>query len=250
MAHLPIDLLGHRRPPASLIVEATLALLHQRVRRRYAEFVAGGGGGFDDFVFGAPDCGITREDMQEVERRLLESGHRFAWSAAVSVAERPDAYAGGEAVGDNLTFSHPDAVIEPAGADGRARCGQGDNVVKHKANVVGIARYVRTNERVLSYLTDGVPPDTIAIIDDSGGTLTAPIIEQFAGILCAGGTVRSHLGILSREYGIPCFMNVKLSGIRDGDRVEMEASAAPRTTEDYQAGIERTGRVWRLEGEA
>lgn len=45
-------------------------------------------------------------------------------------------------------------------------------------------------------------------------------------------------------------MNAKLSGIRDGDRVEMEASADARTTEDYQTSKERTGRVWRLEGGA
>jgi signal transduction protein with GAF and PtsI domain len=91
-----------------------------------------------------------------------------------------------------------------------------------------------------------VPPRTIAVIDDSGGTLTAPIIDQFAGVICAGGSVRSHLGILTREYGIPCFMNARTSGIRDGDRVEMEVSVAAKTTEDYQAGVERIGRVWRL----
>ena len=31
--------------------------------------------------------------------------------------------------------------------------------------------------------------------------------------------IRSHLGILTREYGIPCFMNSKISGIREGDIV-------------------------------
>ena len=49
--------------------------------------------------------------------------------------------------------------------------------------------------------------------------LTAPIIEQFAGVICAGGSVRSHLGILSREYGIPCLMNARVSGAtRAGER--------------------------------
>ena len=96
-------------------------------------------------------------------------------------------------------------------------------------------------------LSDGVPAGTVAIIDDSGGTLTAPILEQFAAVLCAGGTVRSHLGILTREYGIPCFMNAQLSGIRDGDTLELETSAPAKTTEAYQKGIAMIARVWRLQ---
>ena len=245
-SRLPIDEMRLTPPPASPIVEATLALLHQATRRKFAAHLAAGGEGWDDFVFAAPDCGIRRADIEAVEKTLLDSGHRFDWSAAISLAERPDAYKGGDG-GDGVVFEHPDAVTSEPDARGRAQVGQGDNVIRHAAAVIGTARYIRTNDRVLQYLTEGVPPGTIAVIDDSGGTLTAPIIEHFAGILCAGGTVRSHLGILSREYGIPCFMNAKLNGIRDGDMVEMEATADSRTTEDYQSGTERTGRVWRLE---
>jgi len=103
---------------------------------------------------------------------------------------------------------------------------------------------VRSNERVMELLTNGVPAGSIAIIDDSGGTLTAPIIDQFAGVICAGGSVRSHLGILTREYNIPCLMNAKVTGIREGDRIVIEATAQAKTTEDYQTGTERVGRVW------
>ena len=90
-----------------------------------------------------------------------------------------------------------------------------------------------------------MPADTIAIIDDSGGTLTAPILEKFKGVLCAGGTTRSHLAILTREYGIPCLMNSRLSGIKDGDILEIETSAKAKTTDDYQSGVEASARVWR-----
>ena len=69
-----------------------------------------------------------------------------------------------------------------------------------------------------------MPDGTIAVIDDSGGTLTAPILGQFTGVVCLGGTVRSHLGILTREYGVPCLMNVKLDGLSDGDAVTVEYS--------------------------
>ena len=107
--------------------------------------------------------------------------------------------------------------------------------------------YVRTSDAVLEYMTKGIPDDMIAIIDDSGGTLTAPILEKFRGVICAGGTVRSHLGILTREYGIPCLMNAKISGIREGDLVEIETSAIAKTAEAYQSGKEMTARVWKIE---
>lgn len=247
MTRLPIDDILHAQPPASPLVEATLALVHERVRAAFAA----SGGDWATFSQGGDAPSITQDDFAAVEARLLASGHRFDWSAAISVAERPEAYkpAPGAAVTD-AGFTHPDAPQADADQEGRALRGVGDNVVRHDRDTTGTARYIRSNDRVLQYLTDGVPPGTIAVIDDSGGTLTAPIIEQFAGIICAGGTVRSHLGILSREYNIPCVMNAKVAGIRDGDRVRIETTAAAKTTEDYQQGIERTARVWLIAGDA
>lgn len=241
---LPLDGAAYRSPPVSPLVEATVSLVQDIVRTRFRE----SGLTWAEFRSRASDRLVSRDDLTAVEARILGAGYRFAWSAGISVDERPDAYRPRE--GAQLAeagFAHPDAPQGERDAAGRALRGVGDNVVRHERDVVGIARYVRTNERVLAYLTDGVPPGTIAVIDDSGGTLTAPIIEQFAGVICAGGTVRSHLGILTREYNIPCLMNAKVAGIRDGDRVMLEASAAAKTTEDYQQGIERTARIWLLD---
>lgn len=247
MTRLPIDDVRYAQPPASPLVEATLALVHERVRAK----LAASGEDWATFSAGGDAPSITTDDFAAVEARILASGHRFDWSAAISVAERPEAYkpADGATVADT-GFAHPDAPQADADDQGRTLRGVGDNVVRHDRDTTGTARYIRSNDRVLQYLTDGVPPGTIAVIDDSGGTLTAPIIEQFAGIICAGGTVRSHLGILSREYNIPCVMNAKVAGIRDGDRVRIETTAAAKTTEDYQAGVERTARVWLIAGEA
>jgi len=100
----------------------------------------------------------------------------------------------------------------------------GQNVFKAKADVTGTARFVGDVETVMALLTEGVPEGTIAVIDDSGGTLTAPILEDFAGVLCMGGTVRSHLGILTREYGVPCLMAAELDGLADGDAILVEYS--------------------------
>jgi phosphohistidine swiveling domain-containing protein len=240
-AGLPIDGVSKAKPPASPLVEATLSLVQEKLGERF------GASGQEWDLFRRSDAALTKDDMLEVERRILATGHRFDWSAGISVEERPEIYKPrGNAGQVDESFSHPDAPQGEPDAQGRALAGVGDNVVRHERDVRGTARFIRTNERVLDYLTNGVPPGIIAVIDDSGGTLTAPIIERFAGVICAGGTVRSHLGILTREYNIPCLMNAKIAGIADGDTVLIEATATAKTTEDYQQGVERVGRVWRL----
>ena len=129
--------------------------------------------------------------------------------------------------------------------DGRQVVALGDNVAKHAANVSGTIAFVSSPEQVLDYLTDGVPEGTVAVIDDSGGTLTAPILDGFKAVICLGGTVRSHLGILTREYGIPCLMNAAISDLKDGDEVEIEATAGVPTAEEYEAGRAVRARVWK-----
>ena len=229
---------------ASPLVEAFHGAVKDLVRRRLAE----SGAAWSDFVFGDAIDGLTADYFAAIDARILELGHRYEWSALVSVRERPEAYKPAAGLAEDLatfSFEHPGAVTVPADAEGWEQRGVGDNVVPYETNLVGTARYVRSSDQVLKYLTEGVPAGTIAVIDDSGGTLTAPILEQFEGVLCAGGTTRSHLGILTREYNIPCFMNARLSGIREGDTVMMETTAKARTAEAYQHGIEMTARVWR-----
>lgn len=229
---------------ASPLVEAFHGAVKDLVRRRFAD----SGLAWSEFVFDKSLELITAEDMAAIDQRMLDLGHRYDWSAQVSVRERPDAYQPAAGLDENLaefSFEHPDATTAPADAEGWEQRGVGDNVVPYDNNMTGTARHVRSSEMVLKYLTDGVPPGTIAIIDDSGGTLTAPILEQFAGVLCAGGTVRSHLGILTREYNIPCLMNAKISGIREGDTVMLETTARAKTAEAYQQGIEMIAKVWR-----
>jgi hypothetical protein len=231
---------------ASPIVEAFHSAIKDLVRSRLAKL----GGDWNAFVFDKSYELITADEMRKIEKLLIDSGHRFDWSAAISPLERPDIYkpAAGVSDGDLDTFAfrHPEAKTAPPDKDGRELCGVGDNVATYPTNLVGIARYIRSPEKVLQLLTEGVPAETIAVIDDSGGTLTAPILEHFKGVICAGGTVRSHLGILTREYRVPCLMNSKISGIHDGDTVELEVTAAAKTAEAYQTGVEMTANIWRL----
>lgn len=244
MAQLYVDVDKYIDGEGPPIVEAFHSGLKDLVRRKLEEC----GGNWRDFVFGKAYSLITAEEIAAVEKKVLDSGYRYTCSASISYDERPDAYkplAGADSDAANFCFDHPEATVAPADADGREQRGQGDNVVKYPANTKGVARYYRSPEQVMKSLADGVPPDTIAIIDDSGGTLTAPLLEHFKGVICAGGTVRSHLGILTREYGIPCLMNAKISGIHEGDIVELEVSGQAKTTEAYQTGVEMSVRVWK-----
>ncbi len=245
MAKLQMDSDKYGEAPASAVVDAYHGAIRDLIRKKLDEV----GGDWASFVFDKSYDLVGAKEFAAIEKKLLATGHRFDWSAAISVRERPEAYKPATGIGDDLkdfSFEHAEAVTAPADAHGREQRGIGDNVVKYPKNLIGIARYIRSSDRVLELLTNGVPPDTVAVIDDSGGTLTAPILEQFKGVICAGGTVRSHLGILTREYGIPCVMNAKISGIKEGDRVEIECTAPAKTAEAYQQGIEMTAKVWRL----
>jgi phosphohistidine swiveling domain-containing protein len=232
-------------PDASATVEAFHNAIREIVRTKLKQ----AGEHWESYVFGKSLDLISAEDFAGVEKMMLDAGHRFDWSAAVSPMERPEAYKPATGVSDDdladFSFEHPEAIITPTDERGREQRGQGDNVAQYPEDCTGTARYVRSPAQVLNYLEKGVPADTIAVIDDSGGTLTAPILEQFKGVICAGGSTRSHLGILTREYRVPCLMNAKISNIKQGDTVAIETTARPKTADDYQSGKEVTARIWR-----
>jgi hypothetical protein len=219
------------RPSATPTVEA----FHTAIRALVAERFASSGKSWEECVHD-PAVELTREDFAAVERQLLDTGYRFDMSAIVSVTEEPEKYK---------------AVTGPAASgagqtdeEGRAVLGNGDNVFRAKADVSGTARFVSTVERVMEMLTEGVPENTIAVIDDSGGTLTAPILGEFTGVLCMGGTTRSHLGILTREYGIPCLMAVELDGLAEGDEIVVEyAKAAADAYADAATAAAQRARI-------
>jgi hypothetical protein len=218
-------------------VTPTARFFHGRIRALAAERAGALGREWKSIVFERGGELLSAPDLEAIERELLATGHRFDFSATISIRESPEKYRARSAAGPG----------EAAAADdqGRVEVGSGDNLVKRAENLRGVARFVSTLDQVTAMLVEGVPPRTIAVIDDSGGTLTAPILEDFAGVLCLGGTVRSHLGILTREYGIPCLMNCKIGGaLADGDRVEVEFTAPAVAAEDYESGKAVRARIW------
>jgi PEP-utilising enzyme, mobile domain len=217
----------------------TVKAFHTSIRARMAERFDQSGKRWEDIVFD-PGFALTRADYAAVEAELLATGYRFDHSAQISVVESPDKYkAPAETAVSTAT----------TGEDGAAMVvGYGDNALPLDHDVEGIVRFVDTIEKVLDMMGDGVPPDTIAVIEDAGGTLTAPILEDFKGMLCKGGTIKSHLGVLSREFRIPCLMAVELSGVADGDRVRVESSKAPPDTSAEAAKAVATdrARIWKI----
>ncbi len=187
---------------------------HSAVRALVAEKLAASGKSWEEAVE-ARILEPTGRTCEQIETDLLAEGYKFDVSATISLKEEPDKY-------------KPLAGIADTGANesdeqGRPIVGHGDNVFK-ATDVTGTARYISDVEKVMEMLTGGVPENTVAIIDDSGGTLTAPILGDFKAVVCMGGTVRSHLGILTREYNVPCLMNATLDGLKDGDEVSVEYS--------------------------
>ena len=178
----------------------------------------------------------TTEELQQIEADVLAEGYRFDVSATISLKEEPDKYKPLAGIGDSGEQANDE--------QGRMIVGSGDNVFKAPADVTGTARYISDVDRVMEMLTGGVPGNTVAIIDDSGGTLTAPILGQFTAVVCMGGTVRSHLGILTREYNVPCLMNAELDGLADGDEVTVEYSKrAADAYADAEAAADHRARI-------
>lgn len=210
------------------------------VRELAATRFAATGAAWKDVVFAQQYDLFSLSDAQAVEQAALDDGYRFDFSATVSLESEPDKYKRPEKAAS--------AFADGAVTDGRRQVGVGDNVIRKTASVSGPVALISRIEQVMGFLADGVPAGTIAVIDDSGGTLTAPIIEGFAGVLCLGGSVRSHLGILAREYDVPTLMNCKIDSLVDGDVVEIEVTAAPPAADAYETGDTGHARIWKIEG--
>jgi phosphohistidine swiveling domain-containing protein len=171
---------------------------------------------------------IDRQQMQGIADEVFkefvaETGRKFYAGAEISVLDKPDLYVL-RSEGD--IYYPPEEFAEGA-------IGDGDNVYRAD-DVTGQVLVIRRVGDVNRLIDDGVPEGTIAVIDDSGGTLTAPLLPDFEAVICLAGTVRSHLGILGREFGVPTLMAARLSRpLVDGEWITVEYSADPQNAEAF-----------------
>lgn len=176
---------------------------------------------------------------QIVDEFMLESGRKLLAGAEVAVRERPDLYilrSDWMAAQDNS---------ESLGDLEEDALGLGDNVFSTE-DVEGEVLIIRQVSEVDRLMREGVPAGTIGVIDDAGGTMTAPILPEFDAILCRAGTVRSHLAIISREYGVPVLMGVQLRReLHNGERIRVQYSAQAQSADAYHGGeIAPKARIW------
>ena len=77
-------------------------------------------------------------------------------------------------------------------------------------------------------LMDTTAEGVVACVADAGATFLAPIFDELTAVVCLSGTPLSHIGIVSREYQVPCVMAAVLtSEPADGDEVEVDCSNTP-----------------------
>lgn len=153
----------------------------------------------------------------------LEGRPYFAGCLA-AVREDPDRYVLG-AEAEAATTAPADL---PAGV-----LGDGDNVFT-APDVTGTAFLLRDVAEIHRLMAEGVPAGTIGVIDDAGGTMTAPILPELTAVICLAGTVRSHLAIIAREFGVPTLMGARLSRpLRPGERITVAFSTPARSVEAY-----------------
>src|SRR5205823_13016087 len=110
--------------------------------------------------------------------------------------------------------------------DGSSEIATGTNVF-NAAPVRGMWRRLTSPDDVLA-LMDSTAEGVIACVADAGATFLAPIFDELAAVVCLSGTPQSHIGIVSREYQVPCVMGATLANEPvDGDSVEVDCSAEP-----------------------
>lgn len=78
-----------------------------------------------------------------------------------------------------------------------------------KSEVTGNFVYVTKIEDVIDLFDKA--KDKICLVHDAGMTTLGPILSDLAGTICTTGGAGSHLAIISREFGIPCIMGIKIS---------------------------------------
>lgn len=89
-----------------------------------------------------------------------------------------------------------------------ALVGQGENVVEHEP-VEGPSRWLDSPDDVIEFVTGDGVTETIVISRGGSTTFMAPALTSgVRGLITLQGGRESHLGIVSREFGIPCVMSV------------------------------------------
>lgn len=89
---------------------------------------------------------------------------------------------------------------------------KGSTTFETKKEPTGVVRYLHAPKDVLDLISSGELQQHILLVRGGTTTFLTPALTMGAiGILTMSGAPESHLGILSREFQIPCVMTVYLA---------------------------------------
>ena len=108
-----------------------------------------------------------------------------------------------------------------------ATLGSGTTVFTAAA-VRGTWRMLHTPDDVLGLMDTGAE-GIVAGVQDAGATFLAPIFDELTAVVCLSGTPASHIGIVSREYQVPCVMSTTFADGVPDDGTEVEVDCAAET---------------------
>ena len=102
--------------------------------------------------------------------------------------------------------------------------GRGAKVFDHDP-VSGTWRAMESPDDVLELMGSGAE-GVVALVRDAGAKFLAPIYHELTAVVCTSGTPRSHIGIVSREFQVPCVMGCTFTADEPdaGSEVELDCS--------------------------
>ena len=103
--------------------------------------------------------------------------------------------------------------------------GRGERAFDHPA-VSGVWRFLAGPDDVLDLMDGGGGDGVVAAVQDAGATFLAPLYHELTAVVCLSGTPRSHIGIMAREFKLPCVVGTSFpDGLPDnGSTVGVDCS--------------------------
>lgn len=90
---------------------------------------------------------------------------------------------------------------------------EGYNSFETKKKPTGTVRYLPDPQSVIQLIQSGALQEHILLVQGGTTTFLAPALSMGAiGVITLSGAPESHLGILSREFQMPCVMTAYLTG--------------------------------------
>jgi phosphoenolpyruvate-protein kinase (PTS system EI component) len=90
---------------------------------------------------------------------------------------------------------------------------EGYNSFETKKTPSGIVKYLPDPKSVIGLIQSGKLKEHILLVQGGTTTFLAPALSMGAiGVITMSGAPESHLGILSREFQMPCVMTAYLTG--------------------------------------